>query len=82
MRKMPTELASWEYSRSFDNISSLIGKNRKLLLEAFTRSGESMSVDFETAKRVVQMIQRGVQLDDEQYGILFKGCMVADRVDY
>ncbi len=41
-----------------------------------------MSVDFDTAKRVVQMIQRGVQLDDEQYGILFKGCMVGERVDY
>lgn len=82
IRTLPPQLAEWENSRGFDNISQAIGKNRKLLLEQFNANQVEGFVDFETAKNIVRMIQRGTQLEDEQYQLVFKGAMVKDQINY
>lgn len=73
LKKIPAELAEFEVSRDAKIILDAIKRNRKFLMEKFSeRSHDDAHVTFEDAKEVIRSIQRGKEIDDDQYKIIFK----------
>ena len=76
LKKLPQHLAEFEVNRDAKIISEAIRKNRRFLIEKFTeKSPDGVHVAFEDAKEIVRAIQRGKEIDDDQYKIIFKGAM-------
>lgn len=76
LKKIPQNLAEFEVSRDAKIIMDAIKRNRKFLIEKFNeRSSDGEHVTFEDAKEVVRAVQRGKEIDDDQYKIIFKGVL-------
>ena len=76
LKKVPQRLAEFEVNREAKIILEAIRRNRKFLIEKFNeRSVDGVYVGFEEAKEVVRAVQRGVEIDDDQYKVIFKGAM-------
>jgi Ca2+-binding EF-hand superfamily protein len=76
LKKVPQNLAEFEVSRDAKIILDSIKRNRKFLIEKFNeKSTDGEHVTFEDAKEVVRAVQRGKEIDDEQYKIIFKGVL-------
>lgn len=73
---MPTHLAEFEISRKAKQIWDSIRRNRKFLNEKFAeRSYDGSHVDFENAKEIIRSVMRGIELDDDQFKVIFKGAL-------
>lgn len=76
LKKVPQHLARFEVSREARIILDSIKKNRKFLNEKFNEhSTDGDYVNFEDAKEIIRTIQRGVDIDDDQYRVIFKGAL-------
>lgn len=76
LKKVPQHLAEFEVSREAKTIHDAIVRNRKFLLEKFAEfSADGKHVNFEDAKEVIRAVQRGQEIDDEQYKVIFKTAM-------
>lgn len=84
LKKIPQRLAEFEVNREARTILESIRRNRKFLMEKFgSHSSDGKHVSFEDAKEIVRAVQRGVEIDDDQYKIIFKGAIrEGDQVEY
>ncbi len=61
LKELPKDLAAFENSRTYNNVSAAVAKNRKLLAERFSSiCDEKGLVDFGRACETVRMVTRGV----------------------
>lgn len=76
LKRLPPKLAEFEVSRDAKIVLEAIRRNRKFLNEKFLAvSHDGNFVNFEDAKEVIRAIQRGKEIDDDEYKIIFKGAM-------
>lgn len=81
LKKVPQHLAKFEVSREARIILETIRKNRKFLNEKFNEhSTDGTFVNFDDAKEIIRSIQRGVEIDDDQYKVIFKGALKDDNM--
>lgn len=84
LKKINPAIAEFEISRDAKIIREAIKRNRKFLIEKFTEiSGDGTLVSFEDAKEIIRSVQRGLEIEDDQYKIIFKNAMREnDMVDF
>lgn len=84
LKKVSQPLAEFEVSRDAKLILEAIRRNRKFLNEKFSQKAvDGTHVTFEDAKEIIRAVQRGKEIEDEQYKVIFKGAMREhDMVDY
>jgi Ca2+-binding EF-hand superfamily protein len=76
LKKLAPSVAEFEVSRDAKIIREAIRKNRKFLIENFTAiSADGNHVSFEEAKEIIRAIQRGKEINDDEYMIIFKGAI-------
>ena len=76
LKKVPQNLAEFEVSRDAKIILDAIRRNRKFLNEKFKeKSPDGTFVSFEDAKEIIRSVQRGKEIDDDEYKIIFKGAI-------
>lgn len=76
LKRLSPKLAEFEVSRDAKIILDSIRRNRKFLNEKFAEvSPDGNLVNFEDAKEVIRAVQRGKEIDDDEYKIIFKGAM-------
>jgi len=84
LKKQPPSIAEFEISRDARIIHEALRRNRKFLIEKFSEiSPDGKYVSFEDAKEIIRAIQRGKEIDDDQYKVVFKGALrEGDKVEF
>lgn len=81
LKKLPQHLAEFEVNRDCRIILEAIRRNRRFLMEKFSaKSTDGTHVGFEEAKEIIRAIQRGIEIDDDQYKVIFKGAVREDNL--